>query len=127
MQQFFYSLHYHHINVIFQTVSSTTDCMQCAKYQDGIQVYSGIMNMHQQNHLHNLGTYVPECKQPNAGLAQTKPPSPQYTPFRNLQQNTHRFYIADMSLLQGLCDCMIPHLYHSHFTYSMCLKPCHFS
>jgi len=39
MQQiFYYSLYYHHINVIFQTVSGTTDCMQCAENQDGIWV-----------------------------------------------------------------------------------------
>ena len=76
MQQisFFYSLHYHHINVIFQPVSSTNDCTQCAQYQEWIRMYTGIMTVHQKNHLHNLGTYVPECKQPNAGLGETKPP-----------------------------------------------------
>jgi len=35
-----------------------------------------IMNRHQQNHLHNLSTYVPECKQPKAGLDQMKHPAP---------------------------------------------------
>jgi len=67
MQQFFlYSLYNHHNNVIFQTVPSTTDYMQCAQYLDGIWMYTGIMTMHQQNHLHNLGTYVPECKKPRS-------------------------------------------------------------
>jgi len=36
--------------------------MQCAQYQDGIRVFSGIMTKNQQNHLHNLGTYVPKRK-----------------------------------------------------------------
>jgi len=33
--RFYYSLYYHHTNVIFQTVFSTTACMQCAVYQSG--------------------------------------------------------------------------------------------
>jgi len=76
--------------------------MQCAQYRDGIQVYSGIMNMHQQNHLHNLGTYIPECKQPNAGLAESKPLSPQHKPFTNFQWTTYKLSVADMSLLHFL-------------------------
>jgi len=50
--------------------------MQCAENQDGIWVYNGIITTHQQNHLHNLRTYVPEYKQTKAGLAQTKHPTP---------------------------------------------------
>jgi len=37
-ESFFNSLFYHHINVIFQSVPSTNNCMQSAEYQDGIWV-----------------------------------------------------------------------------------------
>jgi len=82
--------------------------MQCAEYQDGIRVQNGIITMPQQNHLHNLGTYVPECKQPKAGLAQTKHPSSRCMQFTF--NEPPRFSVADMSLLHLLHVCTIPHL-----------------
>ena len=38
--------------------------MQCAEYQEGIWVVNGIMAMLQQDHLHNVITYLLQCKQP---------------------------------------------------------------
>jgi len=70
--------------------------------------------MHQQNHLDNLGTYVPEC------LAQTKPHSPKHTPFTTFNERP-----TDSQLLT--CPCFTFSCVHNPTSFIHSLHILHMS